>query len=209
MKNICLIIVIIILSFCSDDPREYRMENVYNDYYKQQEIEEKLSENEKKLISEAEQRYADEKREKELLVMTIKQIIDDQKKFDEREDIDNISEIKIKDKEYIEEGGKKFITWNVLIKNKCKKDIIRLQGWLRFVDMKSEEILRFDTLDCGFLIRNKKTIEFTTGRNIFEKDIPANRIIYNLSIDSLNKMLEWEPLLVLFSDSTQLLRTNQ
>ncbi|MFC2130002.1 hypothetical protein ACFLSQ_01060 [Bacteroidota bacterium] len=184
------------------------MNDLYKDYYVQQKVEKELSIIERNLIDEAEKRYIAEGREEELYKMTIGILIEEQEKLTYAESINNITSIELIDKLIIEKDSVRLMRWKMKIRNNGKKDIIKVQGWLYILGPKTKEILRRDTINCALNIPSGKSVHYTTNPVNLNYTILASKIIEDLSVDSLRKYIEWQPLSVMFGDSTQILKTN-
>jgi len=147
MKILYLILICISFLSCSQDVYDCTMNELYQDYYVQQKVEKELSVIERNLIDEAEKRYIAEGRGEDLNKMTIGMLIEEQEKLTGTESINNITSIELIDKLIVEKDSVRLLKWKVRIRNKSKKDIIRVQGWLYILGPKTKEILRRDTIN--------------------------------------------------------------
>jgi hypothetical protein len=203
MKILMLLSVVLFLA-CSKEPHEYTMDEVYRDYYVQKKIESQLSFQEKDLLDRAEQRYIAMGKKNQFSKMTINDIINEQKKFNDVQNIINVTTIKITDKSIIQENNNRYIQWKILIYNKSNKAITKVQGWINIIDLKSKEILRTDVIDSDVIIKKNGNIVIESIMKEFDISEKANNIIKDAKIEELNKMIVWHPTLIIFADSTEL-----
>lgn len=204
IEFISYILVILFLVSCSKDIRDYRMEEVYKDYYVQKKIDDGLTLKEHDLLDRAEERYTKKGLKHKFAKMTIREIIEEQVKNSGSANIQNIIIITVKKYSIIDKDNEQFLEWTLQLRNKSQKDIIKIQGWLNFIDIKSKEILRTDALDCNIFLAKDSTLEFKTMPFFFDTDEQANQIIKKATIKDINKMLQWQPTLFLFSDSSEI-----
>jgi hypothetical protein len=163
-----------------------------------------LSFQEKDLLDRAEQRYIAMGKKNQFSKMTINDIINEQKKFNDVQNIINVTTIKITDKSIIQENNNRYIQWKILIYNKSNKAITKVQGWINIIDLKSKEILRTDVIDSDVIIKKNGNIVIESIMKEFDISEKANNIIKDAKIEELNKMIVWHPTLIIFADSTEL-----
>ena len=73
-----------------------------------------------------------------------------------------------------------------------------------YIDKKTKEILRKDTIDCKKTIPKKSNILFLTMNHDYNPIILGNKKIKSMSIEQINTILHWQPTYILFADSTEL-----
>jgi hypothetical protein len=208
MKNWIFIILLLLVS-CNKDVHDYTIKELYQNDYVKDIVEKKLSFDEKYKLDKAEQRYLNSYQNEELLSKTLGELIKEQQDIPPEKDLTKITNVKLIEKNIISGNGINYLKWKIQINNTFKKDIIRVQGWLYFLDKKTKEIIRRDTVDCNQLIKVTSSIFCFSKSHEFDLTIPGDKIIQNANIENLQKSLDWEPVMITFKDSTQLSSINE